>query len=463
MITPLNRSSLEDTLADFDRVFGLEASGSKNPMAYRRKGDGDKICPDRIGEAKKSEEIILLPQGIKTDDVLKRLGRSLGERYLLIISSLYCRGLLRKKVMKKKGNFLAGHWEIFRKLGGEKYSELIRVGISDFQHIKKSPKAYIPGKQAGEYALDTSTLDLSRQYRYTLKTVWASNARRQYRQARRFEFAAKHAVYAKIAASVDGLMFDYAAATKYVAGIKDDGRRLHRQAVLESLRVGEILWAIDKQGRNYTVLVSVPRDIRVFFSWHGQPLWVVDVGSSQPLLHAILYPDGADEKSKYLAALRGGFWAFMRDAAVVAVDLEDEEAKGEMKEQIFRQVFYSYHEGKKGPKGIYAKAFRREFPVLWAEITKRKKAYGPKQSAGLSKEMMRTEAWAVFEAISTLRHRHYPLISIHDAIATTAEGVGDVVAALASAFLPLGLEPRLAAKRMTLISRSHISTDRLGD
>lgn len=65
--------------------------------------------------------------------------------------------------------------------------------------------------------------------------------------------------------------------------------------------------------------------------------------------------------------------------------------------------------------------------------------------------MMRAEAWAVFEAISTLRHKHYPLISIHDAIVTTTDGVSDVVAALASAFLPLGLEPRLAAKRLTQV------------
>ncbi len=287
---------------------------------------------------------------------------------------------------------------------------------------------------------------MSRQYRYTLKTVWASTARRHYRQARRAEFAAKHAVYAKIAASVDGLMFDYAAAKAYVAGIKEDSRRLHRQAVLESLMVGEILWAIDRQGRNYTVLVSVPRDIRVFFSWQGKPLWVVDVGSCQPMLHALLYPADCAEKAKYLAAVDDGLWAFLVKAAGVAADLEDEEAKAAIKEDIFQQVFYSYHEGKRSTKGIYANAFEREFPVLWAEIKATKKKHGPKQSSGLAREMQRTEAWAVFDAINALQEKPYPLISIHDAIATTEEGVVDVVAAMAAAFLPLGLKPQLAAK-----------------
>jgi hypothetical protein len=357
--------------------------------------------------------------------------------------------LLKKKVKKEKGNFLAGHWEILRKLGGEKYAELIRVGMNDFQHIKKSPKAYLPSKQASEYALNISTLDLSRQFRYTLTTVAASRARKQHRLARRADFAAKHAVYAKIAASVDGLMFDYAAATQYVAGIKDEGRRLHRQAVLESLMVGELLWAIDGQGRNYTVLVSVPRDIRVFFSWHGQPLWVVDVGSCQPMLHALLYPSDCAEKAKYLAAVDGGLWAFMVKAAGVVADLEDEEVRGAIKEDIFQQVFYSFSEGKAGPKGIYAKAFEREFPVLWPEIKAAKKKYGPKQSSGLAREMQRTEAWAVFDAINALKEKPYPLISIHDAIATTQEGVDDVLAAMSNAFLPLGLEPRLAVKMLT--------------
>jgi hypothetical protein len=453
MINSTNGSSEEDVLAEFDRIFGVQPVVVKNPMAYRRKetGDNNKEKKNEAKESavKKSDEIILLPQGIKTDEVLKKLGRSLGERYLLIISSLYCRGLLKKKVKKMKGNFLAGHWEILRKLGGESYAELIRVGINDFRHIKKSPKAYLPRKQSGEYALDTSTLDLSGQFRYTLTTMWASNARRQYRQARRAEFAAKHAVYAKIAASVDGLEFDYSAATEYVAGITDESRRLHRQAVLESLMVGEILWAIDRQGRNYTVLVSVPRDIRVFFSWQGKPLWIVDVGSCQPMLNALLYPADCAEKAKYLAAVDDGLWAFMVKAAGVVADLEDEEAKGAIKEDIFQQVFYSFSEGKAGPKGIYAKAFKREFPVLWAEINAAKKKHGPKQSSGLAREMQRTEAWAVFDAINALKEKPYPLISIHDAIATTKDGVDDVVAAMAAAFLPLGLEPRLAAKVLT--------------
>ena len=443
MINSLNNESREDILKEFDRLFSVQEQKGENPMAYRRKEKGKK------NDNKKSDEIILLPELIKTDEVIKKLGRSLGERYLLIISSFYSRGLLKKKVKKELGNYLAGHWKILRKIGGEKYSELIQVGLNDFQHLKKSPAPFIKGKRSYAYSLNKDTVDLTRQQRYTLTTVSSQNARRKHQLERQADYVAKHEIYSKIASSVSGLTFDYAAALKYVSGITDQSKRLHKIAAVEQLIAGDLVWAMDQQGRNYTVLVSVPRDLRVFFSWKKQPLWIVDVASSQPLLHSLLYPDDCYEKKKYLSAIKSGFWVFMRNASGVSCDLDDEEQKGAMKEQIFQQVFYSFREGKKETTGIYAKTFQREFPLLWGYINAAKKEHGPKQSSGLSKTMMWVEAWAVFEAIKELKDKPYPLISIHDAIATTKEGVNDVMAALATAFLPTNLEPKLVAKLLT--------------
>ena len=444
MINSLNNESREDILKEFDRLFSVQEQKGENPMAYRRKEKGKKKKDN-----KKSDEIILLPELIKTDEVIKKLGRSLGERYLLIISSFYSRGLLKKKEKNELGNYLAGHWKILRKIGGEKYSELIQVGLNDFQHLKKSPAPFIKGKRSYAYSLNKDTVDLTRQQRYTLTTVSSQNARRKHQLERQADYVAKHEIYSKIASSVSELTFDYAAALKYVAGITDQSKRLHKIAVVEQLIAGDLVWAMDQQGRNYTVLVSVPRDLRVFFSWKKQPLWIVDVASSQPLLHSLLYPDDCYEKKKYLSAIKSGFWVFMRNASGISCDLDDEEQKGAMKERIFQQVFYSYSEGKKETTGIYAKTFQREFPLLWGYINAAKKEHGPKQSSGLSKTMMWVEAWAVFEAIKELKDKPYPLISIHDAIATTKEGVDDVMAALAAAFLPANLEPKLVAKVLT--------------
>lgn len=469
MIKSTNGKSQNEVLAEFDRLFAGGAYGSaQNPMAYRRNKDGenkeeeDKITQKSVGEDlaadKKSRNInkvfILLPEGIKSDDILEKLGKSLGERYLLIISSFYSRGLLKKKVKKELGNYLAGHWKILRKIGGEKYAILLKMAVKDFHHLKRSARVPVAGVQSGAFALNAETLNLKRQVRYELTTVHAKHARSEHQRERQSEFAAKNAVFSKIAASVDGLSFDYAAAQAYVATMPDGDARSHRMLVLEQLALGEMPWVWDKQGRNYTVLVNVPRDIRVFFSFGGKPLWVVDVSSSQPMLHALLYPSECDEKTKYLSIVQSksagsGFWAFMRDAAGAKHDLNDEEQKAAMKELIFRQVFYSYSEGKKGTKSVFAQAFKREFPLLFAEINSRKATEGPKQSSKLSKAMMWVEAGGVFDAINALKHKPYPLISIHDAIVTTKDGVADVVAALSAAFVTAKLEPRLAAKVLT--------------
>ena len=468
MIKSTNGKSQNEVLAEFDRLFGGGACGSaQNPMAYRRNKDGenkeeDKITQKSVGEDlaadKKSQNstkiFILLPEGIKSDEILEKLGRSLGERYLLIISSFYSRGLLKKKVKKELGNYLAGHWKILRKIGGEKYAILLKMAVNDFHHLKRSARVPVAGVQSGAFALNASTLNLKHQFRYELTTVHAKHARSEHQRERQREFSAKHSVYSKIASSVDCLSFDYAAAIAYVATMPDGDAKSHRVLVLEQLALGEMPWVLDKQGRNYTVLVSVPRDIRVFFSFGGKPLWVVDVSSSQPLLHALLYPSECDEKTKYLSIVQSksagsSFWAFMRDAAGEKHDLNDDEQKAKMKELIFQQVFYSYSEGKKGAKGVFAQAFSREVPLLWEQINAAKKKHGPKQSSGLSKAMMWVEAGGVFAAINALKHKPYPLISIHDAIVTTKDGVADVVAALSAAFVTAKLEPRLAATLLT--------------
>jgi hypothetical protein len=130
--------------------------------------------------------------------------------------------------------------------------------------------------------------------------------------------------------------------------------------------------------------------------------------------------------------------------------LADEEQKAELKEAIFREVFYAYREPMKGTKKLYALLFKTEFPTLWAEINARKKVTGYKASGKLAKEMQHIEAWAVFDAINALRDKPYPLISIHDAIVTTQDGVADVANALRAAFVTADLEPKLPVTRLTV-------------
>lgn len=438
MSYPYAAKSQQEILAEFDKVFGAGTSGVENPTAYRR------VAQKMDGQP----TFILLPDGFEISQVIESLGRLLGERYLLILSYFYARGLLRKKVKRESGNFIRAHNKLLRELGGENYAKLLRQGVA-WGHIKKT--GYVPQVKASSYMLDRGTLTFDTRQRYQLTTKAAIRVRRDFQNRQRETFASKHAVYRKIADSIGRLTFDSDAALRYVASISNPKDRQHRANVVEQLLLGVMNWSTDQQGRNYTVMTSVPRDMRRFFSCGNEPLFVVDISSSQPLLHALLYPSESEESRRYRALVESGtFWAHMNKATGGKHNLNDEEQKADLKEAVFREVFYAYRETEKGAKGAYAKAFKAEFPILWGEINARKKEKGYKASGKLAKEMQHIEAWAVFDAINALRAKPYPLISIHDAIVTTQDGVADVTAALDNAFVTAGLRPKLTQKQLTV-------------
>ena len=440
MSHPSANKSQQELLAEFDRIFGTGTGSGKKPTPCR------KVDQDMAGEPC----FILLPAGFEISQVIDTLGRPLGERYLLILSYFYSRGLLRKKVEEELGNFVRAHNRLLRELGGENYAKLVKRGI-EWGHLKVSAAGYIPRVKATSYMLDRDTLTLDSRQRYRLTTKAAIRVRREFQNRQRDEFAAKHAVYRKIAESTDRLTFDFEAAQRYVSVIEGEQVRLHRQVLLEQLVLGEKPWAIDQQGRNYTLLVTMPRDLRQFFSCGKDPLFVVDITSSQPLLHALLYSVASSESRRYKSLVESGkFWSRMNALTGSKHDLGDEEQKAELKEAIFREVFYAYRESKRGAKGIYAEAFKKEFPILWGEINARKKEKGRKASGALAREMQSIEAWAVFDSIHSLHAKRYPLISIHDAIVTTRAGVRDVAASLRSAFVTADLSPKLPVKRLTI-------------
>ncbi len=437
MIRSLTDQTRDEVMAEFDRIFSGLSLTLEKPTPYREVGDGEVF-------------IILLPGDVKISQVLDTLGRCLGERYLLILSNFYARGLLNKKVQKKSGNFLPAHNQLLRLLGGQSYRELIDYGVTE-KHLVRGPKQFIAGKQSYEFMINREVLSLKTQQRYRLTTVAANGARSKHLDLSKRDFADRGEHFSKIVQSIDGLTFDYTGAIKYVSSLPDGEKKDHRRSVVEQLMFDGLIWTADKQGRNYTVMVTVPKDIRQFFSHGKEPLWVVDISSSQPLLHVLLYPTDSDEKKRYQSIVENGkFWEFMNDAAGKPFDLSDPDEKEELKESVYQQVFYSYHEPKKGVTGTFAVIFKREFPILWEQMNASKKEDGPKQSGPLARAMQQTEAEAVSDAIRVLKDKPYPLISIHDAIATTKDGLADVEQALKQSFITAGLTPRLVVKRLTV-------------
>jgi hypothetical protein len=210
----------------------------------------------------------------------------------------------------------------------------------------------------------------------------------------------------------------------------DPDRKRHRISVLSDLISNGQVWSVDKQQRNYTILVVVLRNIRLFFSYLGQPLFSIDIKSSQPLLHSLLYPDGEPEKTKYLSAVQSDFWDFINKAAGSRYDLSDSDEKDLLKRGMWSQVFYGWKEKKPKPNAIFARTFEREFPVLCVKI-RDVKARGNKP---LPREMQYLESDGVMSAVLRLVGKPSPLITIHDSIVTTKEGIDEVKTAILSEF-----------------------------
>jgi hypothetical protein len=417
----------------------------------------------------RNQFLILLPERVKISQVVADLGKSLAQRYFLILSSIYTRGLLSKKIQSKPKCFLFCYNKILRELGGEKYRSLMDYGIKNGHLIQRDEIAG-KGYQSLQYRLNQKVVSLKTQQRFQLTTEPAKNARARHLARSRERFVrngedrqvdpALLATWGKILNSYDGVTFDYSAAIKFVADMpegndKEKDQKDYRRNYLENLMLDGEVWTTDDQGRNYTIMVSTPRNIRRFFSYGTEPLWVVDISSSQPVIHIVLYPEECEEKQRYRSFVEGGtFWDFMNKAAGEPYDLTDPDDKTALKKRIFREVFYSWNEADwKRPK-TFATIFAGEFPVLWNLINSHKQKdaaqnhnYGP--SAPLAKEMQRDEADIVANTVERLKDKSYPLITIHDAIVTTADGVNDVKTGLESSFRQIGLFPRLVPKQLT--------------
>ena len=280
---------LADLLAECDRLF----STTKKPTTSRE---------DEI------RDILILPAELNVEKVIKHFRVTLAERYFLVLSNIYYRGLFRKKELKELGNFIACHSKSLRYLGGERYKDLIKYGL-DQGHIKESPKSYVVGVRTKEYRLNPSVFSLRTQQHYVPTSKNAKKIRREMTERSRSQFVRHGAVLRKIAASVAELSFDYAAAIKHVAGLHESEGKEHRKRLLPLLLTGTAVWSVDKQGRNYTLPVVMPRDLRPFL-WHqGKPLHQIDIKSSQPTLHVLLYSSESEEKSRYKEIVeKRDFW-----------------------------------------------------------------------------------------------------------------------------------------------------------
>jgi len=99
MVRSTDNRTQAELLTEFDHALGGLSLKTEKPTSYREEG---------------AVVIITLPSGVSITEVVADLGRSLGERFFLILSNFYVRGLLRKKTTGQLGNFLRGNNKLLR-------------------------------------------------------------------------------------------------------------------------------------------------------------------------------------------------------------------------------------------------------------------------------------------------------------------------------------------------------------
>jgi hypothetical protein len=340
--------------------------------------------------------------------------------------------------------------DTLRDLGGEKYLELIKYGLTK-GHLVKSPSNYVVGVKSNEYRITSELLTPNTQQRYVLTKKPSIKVRKNLMESRRNTFEKHGDVHQKILTSHDGLRFDYERGLNHVRKLKDTSKRRNRLNIIGGLIDGWDQWTVDQQGRIYTTLVNLPRDLRPFCSHVQGDLWSVDITSCHPLLHVHLYPKDGDEKTKYQKIVEGGqFWSFMNEQSGLDLNLNEPDQKKKLKTRILREVYYSRPTEDDRPRWGVARTFKREFPILWEEILRCKRERLTRPASPLARAMMRTESEIVQNSVLHLKERSFPLITIHDCIVTTKEGLDEVQKSLRESFASLGLDPKLDVKKITV-------------
>lgn len=420
----------------------------------------------------RSSTDIIIPGSIDLGVIFTDLGRVSGERLLLMLSYLYAVGqwrwdwkdarieihsstleLLGGKPPSKSGNIEK------EREGGEKqstsgYKNLLMY--AERRGIIERDDSYRVDHYSKAIRFVDRDINFRSQKIYTLTAKNAIKAYTYHREHSRQKFSAKSPIHAKILRSVDGLEYDGPRAWSFITNTRD---KEDRAVFIRYHEAIELDWftpfATDEQGRVYTRPVNMPRELRQFLTWEGRDLHQLDISHSQPLLARMLYYEDdiiAPEVERYRSLCESAqLYDFLNSKLQEPFDLNDPEVKRQFKTDAFGGVFYSHPKSKNSQSSELNRVMHQEFPVL-AHIFNQLKA---KDHSGLAVGLQAVEAQIIMDGVvDELKDEAFPLVTIHDAILTTADGVGKVRERLQATFQRLGLNPTI---KHTIVTRQNVS------
>ena len=181
----------------------------------------------------------------------------------------------------------------------------------------------------------------------------------------------------------------------------------YRRSV-EAIHHGDLYLVDDpKTGRLFNNFTNLWSDLRPYLRIGGEEVCEIDIANSQPLLAASLYPEGSEERPRYLeVVLEGSFYRELEAAS----GLKCPDYK-KLKKLVFKQVFFGRNG--KGANRPLLRAFMNLFPELYLIIQNMKKVHKNR----LALKLQSIEAYLVIgKVVDRLRLLGVPCLTVHDSI-----------------------------------------------
>jgi hypothetical protein len=210
-----------------------------------------------------------------------------------------------------------------------------------------------------------------------------------------------------------------------------EAERIHAHAFAAS-QVSSQSWTFHRcaAGRLHYAMTNLPRRLRSLLRYGGECLVEVDVSSCQPFLAASLYTVGEEERRRYLADVKSGFYERIGEAAGW------HGSRGDLKREVLKRVFFGSEEQASGPVW---EAFAALYPVLALIIAQGKRKLRPwRGDRDLALRLQGAEAEVFIDGALRRIAEEMPnflALPLHDCLLTTAGNAAAVEEVLRSEFV----------------------------
>ncbi len=394
---------------------------------------------------------LLVPSGFDPGDVLSGGLRPYGERALYLLHLILTRRLIRRREAESWGVPLKS--EYLRNVIGKGYADGIKRAMIDGGVIVER-RDWVAGVRSIAYDLDWSRFAGTR-------LEWAevrdATLRRNMLAQRRERQAPTSDTRRRLVGKLGEFGVAGAVVRDVLGGlspgpgddpVRFEGWRASCETVLRFMehedRGERCFVARDDHGRLHHCLGNAPSGLRGYFDHDGKPLVNVDVACSQPLIAGSVIRDRFGKNppkdvGEYIEACEAGqfYEALMARAGI-------DKGRDDFKRDVF-VVFYGEVHHMRGP---VADAFRELFPNVVKAIREDKAEHG---HAALARRMQGRESQTMIDGDGGIlagaaarfmaEAPEAPLVTIHDALQTTAEYVGLAERAIFQEYAALGIRP----------------------